>query len=115
MNHIITILTDSNFKTEVCNTNNHKKEIFLIDFWAEWCNPCKVMGKILEEIAIEYKDTLKIAKLNIDENPIITKTYNIRSIPTLVLTKNDTILATKIGLLSKQQLQKFLNTYISTS
>lgn len=114
MNHFITILTDSNFKKEVCNANNHKKEIFLIDFWAEWCNPCKVMGTILEEIAIEYKDTLKIAKLNIDENPIITKTYNIRSIPTLILIKNNTILATKIGLLSKKKLQEFLNIHIST-
>lgn len=111
MGQIIKNLTDSNFQQEICN-DNKKNELFLIDFWAEWCNPCKIMTTILEEIAIEYHNTLKIVKLNIDENPITTKTYNIKSIPTLLLIKNCVVLSTKIGLLSKQQLQKFLNTYI---
>lgn len=112
MSQIIQDLTDSNFQNEVCNSNNKKNELFLIDFWAEWCNPCTIIAAILKEIAIEYNDKLKIAKLNIDANPIITKTYGIRSIPTLLLIKNGTVLSTKIGLLSKQQLQKFLDTYV---
>lgn len=111
MNQIIKNLTDSDFKNEICSTNN-KNEIFLIDFWAKWCNPCVTMTTILEEIAVEYKNKLKIVKINIDENPITTKTYNIRSIPTLLLIQNNTLLSTKIGLLSKQQLQKFINTYV---
>lgn len=112
MSQIIQNLTDSNFQNEVCNSNNKKNELFLIDFWAEWCNPCTVIATILEEIAAEYNKKLKIAKLNIDENPIITKNYNIRSIPTLLLIKDGIVLSTKIGLLSKQQLQKFLNIYV---
>lgn len=111
MNLIIKNLTDSNFNKEISNLDNKKKEIFLIDFWAEWCNPCKMMASILEEIAIEYKNKIKVAKINIDENPIVTKNYNIKSIPTLILLKDNIVLSTKIGLLSKQQLQEFLNIY----
>lgn len=112
MNHIIQTLTDSNFKKEICNFDNEKNKLFLIDFWAEWCNPCKIMTTILEEIAVKYTKKIKIAKLNIEENPITTKNYNIRSIPTLILIKNGTTISTKIGLLSKQQLITFLNSYI---
>lgn len=112
MKCIIQQLTDSNFEKEICNPDKEKNEFFLIDFWAEWCNPCKIMATILEEIAIEYIKKLKIAQLNIEENPITTKNYNIRSIPTLILIKNGAILSTKIGLLSKQQLITFLNMYI---
>lgn len=112
MNQIINNFTDSNFQEEICNSNNKKNELFLIDFWAEWCNPCKAISSILEDIAIEYNNKLKIVKINIDKNPIITKTYNIRSIPTLLLIKNGTVLSTKIGLLSKQQLQEFLKAHL---
>lgn len=112
MHQIIQNLTDSNFEDIICNSNNQKNELFLIDFWAEWCNPCKIMTTILQDIAVEYNNKLKIKKLNIDENPIITKNYGIKSIPTLLLIKNNVILSTKIGLLSKKQLQNFLNTYI---
>lgn len=112
MQKIIKNLTDSNFQSEINNPNNKKNELFLIDFWADWCNPCKIMASILEDISLEYNNKLKIAKINIDENPILTKDYNIKSIPTLLLIKNGTILSTKIGLLSKKQLQEFLNTHI---
>lgn len=112
MSQIIKNLTDSNFQNEIYNPNNKKNELFLVDFWAEWCNPCTAIATILEEVAIEYDNKIKITKLNIDRNPITTKAYNIRSIPTLLLIKNGTVLSTKIGLLSKQQLQDFLNKYI---
>ncbi|URJ26229.1 thioredoxin [Blochmannia endosymbiont of Camponotus modoc] len=108
MNQIIMHLTDSNFKETVSNSTN----LFLVDFWAEWCNPCKAMIPILEDIAVEFNDTLKVAKLNIDENPITTKNYGIKSIPTLLLIRHGTVLSTKVGLLSKQKLQEFLKIHI---
>ncbi|WHL25121.1 MAG: thioredoxin [Candidatus Blochmannia vicinus] len=111
MNHIVN-LTDSNFKEKVLNSINQESKPFLIDFWAEWCNPCKAMIPILEDIAMEFHDKLKIAKLNIDNNPITTKNYGIRSIPTLLLIRHGTVLSSKIGLLSKQKLQEFLKKYI---
>lgn len=112
MNQIIAHLTDSNFKEKVLHFTNQKNNLFLVDFWAEWCNPCKAMTPILEDIAVEFNDTLKVAKLNIDENPITTKNYGIKSIPTLILIRNGTTLSTKIGLLSKQELQEFLKMHI---
>ncbi|URJ33225.1 thioredoxin [Candidatus Blochmannia vicinus] len=111
MNYIIH-LTDSDFKEKVLNSINQDNKPFLIDFWAEWCNPCKAMTPILEDIATEFHDKLKIAKLNIDKNPITTKNYGIRSIPTLLLMHHGKVLSTKIGLLSKQNLQEFLKKYI---
>ncbi|URJ30521.1 thioredoxin [Candidatus Blochmannia vicinus (nom. nud.)] len=111
MNHIIH-LTDSDFKEKVLTSIDQDSKPFLIDFWAEWCNPCKAMTPILEDIATEFHDKLKIAKLNIDKNPITTKNYGIRSIPTLLLIHHGTVLSTKIGLLSKQNLQEFLKKYI---
>ncbi|WP_159715060.1 thioredoxin [Blochmannia endosymbiont of Camponotus nipponensis] len=111
MSRIIVQLTDSNFKEIVLNSVNQESKLFLVDFWAEWCNPCKVMIPILEDIAVEFDDILKVAKLNIDENPVTTKNYGIRSIPTLLLIRHGTVLSTKVGLLSKQKLQEFLKMY----
>ena len=81
----------------------------LLDFWAEWCGPCKMIAPILDEIASEYQDRLKIAKLNIDENPQIPPKYGIRGIPTLILFKNGAVEAQKVGAVSKSQLAAFLD------
>jgi len=81
----------------------------LLDFWAEWCGPCKMIAPILDEIASEYQDRVKIAKLNIDENPQTPPKYGIRGIPTLILFKNGTVEAQKVGALSKSQLATFLD------
>ena len=81
----------------------------LLDFWAEWCGPCKMIAPILDEIASEYKGRLQIAKLNIDENPQTPPKFGIRGIPTLILFKNGMVEAQKVGALSKSQLAIFLD------
>ena len=80
----------------------------LLDFWAEWCGPCKMIAPILDEVAGEYQGRLRIAKLNIDENPQTPPRFGIRGIPTLILFKNGTVEAQKVGALSKSQLAAFL-------
>ncbi|MFP3019089.1 MAG: thioredoxin TrxA [Arsenophonus sp.] len=85
-----------------------EKKAVLVDFWAEWCGPCKMIAPILEEIADEYATKLIIGKLNVDDNPEIANKYNIRSIPTLILFKNGELINKKIGLLTKIQLKEFL-------
>jgi thioredoxin 1 len=84
----------------------------LVDFWAEWCGPCKMIAPILGEIALEYQDRLRIAKLNIDENPQTPLKFGIRGIPTLILFKNGTVEAQKVGALSKSQLAAFLDLHL---
>ena len=84
----------------------------LVDFWAEWCGPCKMIAPILGEIAVEYQDRLRIAKLNIDENPQTPLKFGIRGIPTLILFKNGTVEAQKVGALSKSQLAAFLDLHL---
>ena len=81
----------------------------LVDYWAEWCGPCRMIAPILEEIAKDYAGRVKIAKLNIDENPGTPPKYGIRGIPTLMLFKNGAVAATKVGALSKSQLASFLD------
>lgn len=113
MNQVILCLTDSNFSDCVLDSISlENNELFLIDFWAEWCFPCKRITSIIEEIAIEFDNKLKVAKLNIDDNPIITKKYNIKSIPTLLLIRKGIVLSTSVGLVSKQQLKEFISKYI---
>ena len=84
----------------------------LVDYWAEWCGPCKAIAPTLEEVAKEYSGKLKVAKVNVDENQEIPRKYGIRGIPTLMLFKNGNIEATKVGALSKSQLTAFLDSNI---
>jgi thioredoxin 1 len=84
----------------------------LIDFWAEWCGPCKEVSPILEEISTEMSDSIKIVKVNIDENPNIPNQYGVQSIPTLIIFKKGEVVATKIGMSSKNELLSWINTSI---
>jgi thioredoxin 1 len=104
----IVYLTDDSFQNEVLESN----EPVLVDYWAEWCGPCKMIAPILTEIATEYQGKVKVAKLNIDENPQTPPKYGIRGIPTLMLFKDGNVEATKVGALSKSQLTAFIDTNI---
>ena len=105
MSDSIVHVTDASFEQEVLKSSG----AVLVDFWAEWCGPCKMIGPILEEIATEYNGKLKIAKLNIDENPNTPPKYGIRGIPTLMLFKGGNVEATKVGAVSKSQLSAFID------
>lgn len=104
----ILYVTDDSFEADVINSSDP----VLVDYWAEWCGPCKMIAPILEEIASEYSGKVKIAKLNIDDNPQTPPKYGIRGIPTLMLFKNGEVEATKVGALSKSQLTAFLDSNI---
>lgn len=97
-------VTDGNFEDEVLSSDKP----VLVDYWAEWCGPCKMTAPILDEVSDEYAEQLKIAKLNIDENPNTPPKYGVRGIPTLMLFKDGNVEATKVGALSKAQLEAFL-------
>ncbi len=97
---------DCSFEADVLNSDKPA----LVDFWAEWCGPCKVIAPILEEAAGEYADKLSVVKLNVDESPNIAQKFGIRSIPTLMLFKDGAVQAQKLGAMSKSQLTEFLDT-----
>ncbi|WP_343189080.1 thioredoxin [Buchnera aphidicola (Chaitoregma tattakana)] len=101
-------LNDNNFTKNVIE----KKCVVLVDFWAEWCNPCKMLTPILEDLAKEYKHKLQIAKMNVENNNHIPKKYSIKSIPTLILFSNGIIKKTLIGSISKNQLKILLTDHI---
>jgi len=98
-------VNDGNFDSEVLQSELP----VLVDYWAEWCGPCKMIAPILDEIAEEYGDKVKIAKLNIDDNQATPPKYGIRGIPTLMLFKNGSVEGTKVGALSKSQLSAFID------
>ena len=98
-------LTDDSFDTDVLKADG----LTLVDFWAEWCGPCKMIAPILDEVAEEYDGRLSVAKLNIDENEATPAKFGIRGIPTLMLFKNGQLAATKVGALSKAQLTAFID------
>ncbi|MCP4956837.1 thioredoxin [Photobacterium aquimaris] len=104
MSDKIVQLTDESFDTDVVNAASP----VLVDFWAEWCGPCKMIAPILDEIADEYEGKLTIGKLNIDQNAATPPKFGIRGIPTLLLFKDGAVAATKVGALSKTQLKEFL-------
>ena len=97
---------DSSLKADVLNSDKPA----LVDFWAEWCGPCKMIAPILEEAASEYVDKMSVVKLNVDESPNIAQKFGIRSIPTLMIFKDGAVQAQKLGAMSKSQLTEFLDT-----
>jgi thioredoxin 1 len=101
-------ITDASFEPDVLKSDVP----VLLDYWAEWCGPCKSIAPILEEVAKDYEGRVKIAKINVDENQAVPAKFGIRGIPTLMLFKNGNVEATKVGALSKSQLTAFLDSNI---
>ena len=108
MSEHIHYVTDDSFAADVLQS----QQPVLVDYWAEWCGPCKMIAPILDEIAKEYAGRLKVAKLNIDDNQETPASYGVRGIPTLMLFKNGNIEATKVGALSKSQLVAFIDSHL---
>ena len=108
MNEKIIALSDASFEQEVINSN----KTVLVDFWAEWCGPCKSIGPILDEIANEYDGKVVIAKMNVDENTQTPPKYGIRGIPSLLIFKDGSVIDTKMGALSKAELSAFIDANI---
>ncbi|MEX0951711.1 MAG: thioredoxin TrxA [Gammaproteobacteria bacterium] len=108
MSKNILAVTDTDFDAQVLQSDTP----ILVDYWAEWCGPCKMIAPILDEIAGEYEGKLTVAKLNIDENQETPQKYAVRGIPTLMIFKNGAVAATKVGALSKSQLSAFIDSNI---
>lgn len=98
-------VSDDTFEADVLNATKP----VLVDYWAEWCGPCKMIAPVLEEISVEYADKIAVVKLNIDENPQTPPKYGIRGIPTLMIFKNGQVEATKVGAVTKSQLAEFID------
>ena len=108
MSELILQVSDDSFETDVLKS----EAPVLVDFWAEWCGPCKMIAPILNDVAQEYAGKVTVAKVNIDHNPGTPPKFGIRGIPTLLLFKNGQVAATKVGALSKTQLKEFLDSNI---
>ena len=100
--------SDASFDNDVINAGKP----VLVDYWAEWCGPCKMIAPILDEVSASYGDRLQVAKMNVDENRAVPAKYGIRGIPTLMLFKDGQLAATKVGALSKAQLTAFLDQHL---
>jgi len=108
MSDTIKYISDASFDADVM----HSTTPVLVDYWAEWCGPCKMIAPVLEEVSKDYTGKLQIAKMNVDENREIPAKFGIRGIPTLMLFKNGAVVATKVGALSKSQLIAFLDSHL---
>ncbi|MCH7537006.1 MAG: thioredoxin TrxA [Proteobacteria bacterium] len=108
MSDQITHTSDGSFEADVLQND----KAVLLDFWAEWCGPCKMIAPLLDEAATEYADKLAVMKLNVEENPSTAQKFGVRSIPTLMLFKDGAVQAQKQGAMSKLQLTEFLDTNI---
>lgn len=111
MSEHISAVTDSSFEQDVLKSDLP----VLVDFWAEWCGPCRMVAPILEQIAAENAGKLKVVKLNVDENPGTPPKFGIRGIPTLILFKDGTAAATQVGAVAKTQLAAFVNPHITVA
>ena len=103
-------IKDDDFQQSVLESSNNQP--ILVDFWAEWCGPCKALGPILENIALEFEGKVTVKKINIDENPESPANLGIRSIPTIIMFKNGIVADTKIGLSSETDLKNWINTHL---
>ena len=108
MTDTIVHVTDASFEADVLQSDIPA----MVDFWAEWCGPCKMIAPILDEIAMEYAGKIKICKVDVDSNPETAAKFNVRGIPTLLILKNGVVEATKVGALSKGQLTEFIETQV---
>jgi thioredoxin 1 len=108
MSELIHHVTDQSFEPDVLKSDMP----VLVDYWAEWCGPCKAIAPLLDEVAREYQGRIKVAKVNIDDNQEVPHRFNVRGIPTLMLFKNGNMEAFKVGALSKSQLVAFLDSNI---
>ncbi|MDP4132578.1 MAG: thioredoxin [Bacillota bacterium] len=100
----VKVVTDKNFKEEVFNTD----KTVLIDFWAAWCGPCRMLSPVVDEIASEYQDRLKVCKVNVDEEPELARQFNIVSIPTLIALKDNKIVSKSVGVSPKAEILSML-------
>ena len=101
-------ITDASFENEVL-----KSEMpVMLDFWAEWCGPCRAIAPVLEELAKEYNGKIIVAKMNVDQNPLTPQKYAVRGIPTLIIFQNGNVAGTKVGQASKSQLSAFIDSII---
>jgi thioredoxin 1 len=110
MSETIKTVSDATFEADVLKSTGP----VLVDYWAEWCGPCKMVAPILDEVSKDYAGKLTIAKLNVDDNQAVPAKYGIRGIPTLMLFKDGAIVGTKVGALSKSQLTQFIEQHLGT-
>jgi len=108
MSENIKHISDSSFETDVLKSDKP----VLVDFWAEWCGPCKMIAPILDEVSRDYDGRLQVAKVNVDENQALPAKFGVRGIPTLILFKNGAQVATKVGAVSKSQLTLFIDSHL---